>query len=619
MSVRHYIPLLIAAALAGGAGALTVEGNEAFSTEEIELAAAAPGGVDVAAVERMYLSAGYLDVAVELVAAEAEAPHVVVAEGPRYEVATLEIVNASPLSRGEVEAFLPFGRGEAPSPPGLREGLEALLAALAGRGYLRAEAEYAIAAVAPGRAAVTVTVRGGERYTAGEIGFPGLPPAEAEDLRDELATRPGRPLRERELARDLLTVIDYYRGRGYAEATARPRHFELAERYREIDFDLQVNAGPQVVVTAIDIVGNRRTRDYVLRRELDLLPGEPYDLNRLRKSVRRLYNLRYFETEPTLELVDAHAGRLRLTVAERRTYRVTGALAYEPARAGEKAALIGEAEAKLANLAGTGREAQGRYLRRAVETAEAEARYYEPWIGGVDLFAEPRGEFRERPAYRKAEGELAVGTHPLTDLTVAGGAGFGRVWGENASRKYKVFTWARYDSRDYFDNPRRGWEAGARLELGVKNYEADDFQERVPRFTLEAWRFFPLGRTQVLAARLRGQGFSSARPSLDEFYPLGGHADLRGYKQEQFLTDRNVLATAEYRFLVGRDNRLFLFVDGAYRHLRAEHLFAEGFEAGYGAGFRAKTPVGIYGVDYGLAVGEGPLEGKIHVTITQEF
>jgi len=619
MSSRSYIPLLLAAALAGGAAALTVEGNQAFSADQIELAAAAAGGVDVAAVERLYLRAGYLDAAVELEGAGTEAPRLVVTEGPRYAVASLEIVNTSPLSRGEVEAFLPFGRGDPASPPDLREGLEALLAALAARGYLRAEAEYAITAVAPGRAGVTVTVRGGERYTAGEIEFPGLAPAETDQLRSELATRPGRPLRERELARDLLTVIDYYRSRGYAEATARPRHFELAEGYREIDFDLQVSAGPRVIVTAVDVVGNRRTRDYVLRRELDVLPGEPYDLRRLRTSVRRVYNLRYFETEPTLELVDAGTGRLRLTVAERRTYRVTGALAYEPSRAGEKAAVIGEAEARLANLAGTGREAEGRYLRRAEATADAAARYYEPWIGGVDLFAEPRGEFKERPAYRKAEGELALGTHPATDLTVAAGAGFGRVWGENASRKYKVFSWARYDSRDYFDNPRRGWEAAARVELGVKQYEADGFQERVPRLTAEAWRFFPLGRTQVLAARLRGQGFSSARPSLDEFYPLGGHNDLRGYKQEQFLTDRNVLATVEYRFLVGRDNRLFLFVDGAYRHLRAEQLFGEGFEAGYGAGFRARTPVGIYGVDYGLAVGEGPLEGNIHVTLTQEF
>jgi outer membrane translocation and assembly module TamA len=64
---------------------------------------------------------------------------------------------------------------------------------------------------------------------------------------------------------------------------------------------------------------------------------------------------------------------------------------------------------------------------------------------------------------------------------------------------------------------------------------------------------------------------------------------------------------------------LFLFVDSAYRHLQTEETFDEGIDVGYGAGFRAATPVGTCGVDYGLAAGDNPLDGKIHVSITQEF
>lgn len=612
--------LLASTAAAQTAGELAIDGNVAFGDAEIKAAASSDGSVDVAAVEKLYLRAGYLDAAVELITEEGRPPTLIISEGTRYRVAIFDVDNASPLSRGQVAAFIPFAPGEPPSPPDLREGLAALLAELAARGYLHAEAEYAVTDAGEGRVNVTVALRAGDRYTAGEIGLPGVGRGDEQAIREKLETRAGKPLKEGALARDLLAVMDYYRERGYATPSARPRAFEIAEPYKEIDFDIIVEPGLMVTVGAVDVVGNRRTRDDVIRRELLVLPGEPYDIARLRKSARRIYNLKYFASEPVVELVDAETGRLRVAVVERPTYRVTGALAYEPKEEEEKAAaLIGEMDARLANLAGTGRDFSARYRRLAVASTDAAATYYEPWIAGVDLFAQPGGAYQERAEYRKAGGELAFGTHPLLDLTVAAGGGYDRVWKENANRKYKVFTWATYDSRDYFDNPRRGWQAYGRLELGVKEYLADGFRERVPRLELDAWRFWPTSRGQVLAARARAQGFVSQRPSLDEVYPLGGYADLRGFKEEQFLTDRHALATVEYRFLTGRGSRLVVFVDAAYRHLKTRKTFDEGFSVGYGGGFRAATAVGTYGVDYGLAAGDNPLDGKIHVSITQEF
>ncbi len=616
---RHLLLLFAAAAATRASAELAVEGNAAFEDAQIVAAAYSGGKLDANAVEQLYVRAGYLDVRVELIGEEDPTPTLTVTEGPQYRVASLDVDNDSPLSRDQVMAFIPFARGEPPSPPDLRAGLVALLGELAERGYLRAEAEYAVTAAGSAQVDVAVAVRAGERYVAGEIGLLGVGPSDDEAVRAKLETRPGRPLRERELARDLLGVIDYYRERGYPAASAQPRSFKIAERYRELDFDLVVEPGAEVTVTVVDVVGNRRTRDAVIRRELLIVPGDPYDVALLRKSARRIYNLKYFAEEPAIELVDFEAGRVRVTVAERPTYRVSGALAYEPAEDDNAASLIGEMEARLANLAGTGRDLDARYRRLAKESADAAATYYEPWIGGVDLFAQPSGLYKERVTYRKATGELALGTHPLVDLTVAGGGGFDRVWKENASRKYKVFTWATYDSRDRFDNPRRGWQAFGRVELGVKEYLADGFRERVPRLELDAWRFWPTGRSQVLAGRFRAQGFVSQRPGLDEVYPLGGYADLRGFREEQFLTDRQVLATAEYRFLTGPGGRLFLFADAAYHHLKTESTFDEGFNLGYGCGFRAATTLGTYGVDYGLAAGNGPLDGKIHVSVTQEF
>ncbi len=617
--LRRIIILAFGLPTAAAGAALFVEGNAAFPAAEIEAAAYAGGALDVGAVERLYLRAGYLDVRVTRGPDEEGTPRLVVAEGPAYKIAAVAWTNDSPLRRGEVEAFVPYRAGDVASPPAVHDALAVLLKDFAERGYVKTEAAYEFKAVGPGRVDLFLRVRAGAQYKAGEIKLTGVEGAEEPLVRREIDTVPGKPLRERTMARDFLRVIDFYRARGYPDAAARPRYFRFYEPAREIDFTVAVVPGERVTINAVAITGNKRTRDAVIRRELTLTPGDPYDIAEVRDSARRVYNLKYFEDEPKMELAGEDRDELRVTVAERRTYRVTGALAYEPAQGEEGAVLIGEMDARLANLGGTGREGDGNYRRLAKDTLDAGLRYYEPWIGGVDLFAEPSGTYKERATYRKMITELALGTHPARDLTVAAGGGWERVWEEDASRKVKAFTWVEYDSRDFFANPRRGWQVRGRAELGVKQYYADDFREWVPRLELDAWRFAPTFRNQVVAVRGRGEAYFARRSAADEYYPLGGRGDLRGFKEEQFYTDRQLLATTEYRFLVGKENRLFLFLDAAYRHRKADALLEDGLEAGYGAGFRAGTPVGIYGVDYGLAFGAGPLDGMIHVTITEEF
>ena len=608
-----------AATLAGAAG-LVVEGNAAFTAAEINVAAFPAGTLDVAAVERLYLKAGYLDVSYTADETTPGTTRLVIREGPAYRVANVDLANDSPLDRDAVRRYVTVDRGEPPSPPELHAALTALLQELAARGYLRAEAGYELTdAGAPARVNLRVWVRAGDKFTSGDIKFEGPTPAEEKALRGRLETRPGKPLGEAALARDLRAAMDYYRERGYPTAVAHFRRFELLVNYREVDFAVAVDAGALVTVRRVDITGNRRTKDAVIRRELRLAPGDPYDLARVRASVRRVYNLKYFEAEPRFTLADEAAGVMRLAVKERRTYHVTGALAYEPEGDGSDAALLGDMDVALANLGGTGREVRANYERLTEIQMDAGAEYYEPWIGGVDLFAQPSGKYRERVTYRKLESELSLGTHPALDLTVAGGGGFDRVWLRDASRKVKVFAWATYDSRDYFPNPRTGWQLYGRAELGVKEFLDDGFLTRVPRFTWDGWRFLPTARAQVLALRLRAVAFSTGRASWDELDTLGGRGDLRGFREEQFLTDRQALLTAEYRFLAGRDNRLFVFTDAAYRHRGAPAPADQGYNLGYGVGFRARTPVGTYGVDYGLAAGAGPLDGMLHITITEEF
>jgi outer membrane protein insertion porin family len=65
---------------------------------------------------------------------------------------------------------------------------------------------------------------------------------------------------------------------------------------RRIDVVLEINQGPRTYVERIDIHGNTRTRDYVIRREFDIAEGDPYNKALIDRAERRLKNLNYFKT-----------------------------------------------------------------------------------------------------------------------------------------------------------------------------------------------------------------------------------------------------------------------------------------------------------------------------------
>jgi hypothetical protein len=76
----------------------------------------------------------------------------------------------------------------------------------------------------------------------------------------------------------------------------------------------------------------------------------------------------------------------------------------------------------------------------------------------------------------------------------------------------------------------------------------------------------------------------------------------------------------EYRYLLGRRSRVFVFGDGGYFARPADpEEKIEDYKVSYGFGFRLETRLGIMGVDYGLGEGSGLLGGLIHVGLINEF
>ena len=101
---------------------------------------------------------------------------------------------------------------------------------------------------------------------------------------------------------------------------------------------------------------------------------------------------------------------------------------------------------------------------------------------------------------------------------------------------------------------------------------------------------------------------------------LGGSATIRGHREEAFLATQASWMNLEWRLLLGRRSRAFLFADlGALKESGTDGGGAWLLPVGYGAGLRLESRMGQIGLDYGLARGESPGQGKVHLRVANEF
>ncbi len=89
-------------------------------------------------------------------------------------------------------------------------------------------------------------------------------------------------------------VTDVYADQGYAYANVSPLT-RADDETRQIDLMLDIEQGPQVSVERINITGNTKTRDKVIRREMKLMEGDLFNATNLKKSKARINNLGFFE------------------------------------------------------------------------------------------------------------------------------------------------------------------------------------------------------------------------------------------------------------------------------------------------------------------------------------
>ena len=176
--------------------------------------------------------------------------------------------------------------------------------------------------------------------------------------------------------------------RGYAFATVRPRGDRNAET-RTINLAFVVDEGQRAYIERLNIRGNIRTRDYVIRREFDLSEGDAYNRALIDRAERRLKNLDYFKTVKITNEPGSAPDRVvvNVDVEEKSTGEFSIAGGYSTADG-----FIAEASVADRNLMG-----RGQFAKAAVtygqRTRGVELSFVEPYLlgyrmaGGIDLFA----------------------------------------------------------------------------------------------------------------------------------------------------------------------------------------------------------------------------------------
>jgi len=143
---------------------------------------------------------------------------------------------------------------------------------------------------------VSFTVEEGERYTFGDIAIEStIDGVDQAALNSALETRTGDVYSAKNVEDTIIKLTERVAGTGYAFAQVTPRGDRNFET-RTISVVYTIDQGPRTYVERIEIRGNARTRDYVIRREFDVSEGDAFNQVLIQRAKRRLERLEFFET-----------------------------------------------------------------------------------------------------------------------------------------------------------------------------------------------------------------------------------------------------------------------------------------------------------------------------------
>src|SRR6185503_16526131 len=236
---------------------------------------------------------------------------------------------------------------------------------------------------------VTFTIEEGPRYHVGTVEvISNVRLIDAGALRARLKLGSGEIYNADMVEKSVEAMTIEAAKRGFAFASVRPRGDRDFQRH-VINLVFVLEEGPRAYIERINIIGNTRTRDYVIRREFDIGEGDPYNRSLIDRAERRLKNLNYFKTVKITNEPGSAPDRVvvNVNVEEKSTGEFSISGGYSTSDG-----FISEVSVAERNLLG-----RGQFAKASVSYGERvrgfDLSFVEPFLfgyrmaGGIDLFA----------------------------------------------------------------------------------------------------------------------------------------------------------------------------------------------------------------------------------------
>jgi outer membrane protein insertion porin family len=428
--------------------------------------------------------------------------------------------------------------------------LESLRSHYQNRGYLDFLIESTQVSITPDRRDIyiTINVNEGERYTVSDVQLSGQMLLPREELEKLIQLKQGDVFSREKLAASTKAISDRLGNEGYAFANANAIP-DVNKEKRTVSFNVVIDPGRRVYVRRIDVAGNSKTRDEVVRREMRQLEGAYYDASKIQLSRRRIDRTGFF-SEVNVETQPVEGSSDQVDVLYTVKERPTGALLIGVGFSSvERFAL--STSIRQSNAFGTGKFVSANINSGRVNTVYALS-YHDPYFTvdgvsqGFDVYK------RETDASTLSVGPYATDAlgggvkwgYPVSEITTVD-------FGINLeSVKLTVFTTSPQQYIDFanaFGNEYRygaltaGWQRDTRDSVIVTSSGAFmRASAEVASGDLQYYRlgfqnqwYYPLSRTYTLM--LRGDlgyagGFSNRPLPFFKAYFVGGPDSVRGYR-----------------------------------------------------------------------------------------
>ncbi len=515
-------------------------------------------------------------------------------------------------------------------------------------GYVQARVESSDIRVdrAKARATIKIVVVEGPQFHVGGVDVTGNSVLPLEEIKRRILLAPGDVFSRSKLRDSVRGITDVYGTIGRASADVNPNVTQDLPNLK-MNITLEISEGPEVFVERINISGNTRSEEKILRREIPMAEGELFTTPKLQRAKQRLTNLNYFDKVNATTAPGSSKDKIIVNIDV--TEKPTGLFSIGGGYSSQDGAL-GTLDLSQRNFLGKGWEVFLR-VRGGATVQQGQIGFTEPWLfdrplaAGFDLFNNRR--ILTEYSINSLGGDVRFG-HPLGDFSrgsvmyrvsndtitdVASTASQELLDAKGDHLISLIGTSVGRDTRDSAFETTKGSTQGVGLDFaGV------GFGEKFVRTVANASYYHPIWLDHVISGRVLGGyivGWSTEPVPLFERFNLGGSNTLRQFKALQVSPKDDsgtriggnieLLGNLEYIIPLFFGIRAALFYDVGNvwgpDEAKGTRFDPTDLRHGAGLGFRWLSPFGPIRVDYGVKLDrkKGESVGNFNFSVGSAF